>query len=251
MRLLLLLGAAVVLMAGCALMQPLAAQQSQSEEVDSAQYRVLERLRRLARPPGYDSVLYVLDSLQLAEAAEGRRSGAAAGMDSIASGLVGLAGYNLTEYQGGTADFRARERILVLAAPENGRARVISEGMQFEADTSITFNESTGRLSGTGNATFTPPDGDPVDSPSMVYDLSEERGSALDAQTSYSQQGAEWFVRGDMPFAAQDSSFMSHARFTSCEIEEPHYHFETDEIKIVGGNVLVARGVRLYFVEEC
>ncbi|MCH2460181.1 MAG: hypothetical protein MK239_03955 [Gemmatimonadetes bacterium] len=249
MRLLLLLGAAVVLVAGFALMQPLAAQQSQSEEVDSAQYRVLERLRRLARPPGYDSILYVLDSLQLAEAAEGRRSGAAAGMDSIASGLVGLAGYNLTEYQGGTADFQARERILVLAAPENGRARVISEGMQFEADTSITFNESTGRLNGAGNATFTPPDGDPVDSPSMVYDLVEERGSAVDAQTSYSQQGAEWLVRGDMPFAAQDSSFMSHARFTSCEIDEPHYHFQTDEIKIVGGNVLVARGVRLYFAD--
>ena len=63
MRLLLLLGAAVVLVAGFALMQPLAAQQSQSEEVDSAQYRVLERLRRLARPPGYDSILYVQDDV--------------------------------------------------------------------------------------------------------------------------------------------------------------------------------------------
>jgi hypothetical protein len=63
------------------------------------------------------------------------------------------------------------------------------------------------------------------------------------------QQGARWIVRGDMPFAAQDSSFMSHARFTSCDLDVPHSHFETDEIKIVGGRVLVARGVRLHFAD--
>lgn len=219
-------------------------------ETDSTrQQRVLERLRRLGRAPGADSVLYMQDSLRLAQAAQGIRPGAGAGLDSVATALMAMPGYSLTEYRGAAADFRAGERVLVLRADSASRARVVQEGMQVEADTSITFDQSSGLVRMVGSATFTPPEGDPVESPSMVYDLEQGRGSALDAQTSYTQQGARWLVRGDMPFAAQDSSFMSHARFTSCDLEVPHSHFETDEIKIVGGRVLVARGVRLHFAD--
>jgi hypothetical protein len=217
------------------------------EEPDSARIRVMERLRRLARPPGADSVLFAQDSARAEAAALGLRPEAAAATDSITRALLAMPGYSLTEYEGHSADFRAQERVLVLRAAEDGVARVIREGMRVEADTSILFDQTSGRVRMFGNTTFTPPDGEPVRSPSMVYDLDEQRGSALDAQTSYTQSGARWLVRGDMPYAAQDSSFMSHARFTSCELDVPHYHFETDEIKIVGGNVLVARGVRLYF----
>lgn len=218
-------------------------------EADSARARILERLRRLARPPGADSVLYAQDSARLAAAAEGVRPEAGAASDSIARVLLSMPGYSLTEYQGGAADFRAEERVLVLRAPESGKARVIREGMRIEADTSIVLDQTSGRVRMVGNPTFTPPGGEPITSAQMVYDLDEERGTALGAQTAYTQRGARWLVRGDMPFAAPDSSFMSHARFTSCDLEVPHYHFETDEIKIIGGNVLVARGVRLYFAD--
>ena len=160
-----------------------------------------------------------------------------------------LPGFTLTEYDGGAATFEATERILTLIAPDGGRARVSSEGMGVEADTSILYNEETGRLQTEGQSTFTPDTGDPIESTSLIFDISEERGSAFGAETSYSEGGANWLVTGDMPFAAADSSFMSHARFTSCDLEEPHYHFETDEIKIIGGNVLVARPVRLYFAD--
>ena len=221
---------------------------AQEEQVDSAQLRVMERLRRLARPPGYDSVLYVQDSVRLAEAALGNRS-LGAGMDSVATELLGMPGYSLTEYEAESADFQAARRVLVLQAPDGGRTRVTREGIAIEADTSITFDESSGRLRTVGDATFTPPDSDPVDAANMVYDVGEARGSASDAVTAFDQDGAHWIVRGQMPYAAQDSTFMAHAQFTSCENEEPHYHFETDEIKIVGGNVLVARGVRLYFAD--
>jgi hypothetical protein len=218
------------------------------EETDSARLAILERLERLGRPPGYDSVLFALDSAQLADAAAGRRTGGT-GMDSVVTALMRMPGYSLTEYSAEAADFEAQSRVLVLQAPEGGRARVTREGLVLEADTSITFDESTGSMRTVGDATFTPPDGDPVDAVNMIYDLNQGRGSALDARTTFDQEGAEWVVRGDMPYAAQDSTFMSHAQFTSCENDEPHYHFETDEIKIVGGSVLVARGVRLYFAD--
>jgi hypothetical protein len=218
------------------------------EEVDSARLAILERLERLARPPGYDSVLYVQDSIQLADAAMGIRPGGG-GADEVSSALLGMPGYSLTEYEAASADFEAEARVLVLQAPEDGRASVSQEGLVIEADTSITFDEATGSMRTVGDATFTPPEGDAIDAANMIYDLNEGRGSALDAETSLNESGAQWIVRGDMPYAAQDSTFMSHARFTSCDHEEPHYHFETDEIKIVGGNVLVARGVRLYFAD--
>ncbi|HUP53133.1 MAG TPA: putative LPS assembly protein LptD, partial [Longimicrobiales bacterium] len=228
---------------------PAAQQATDGEEADSSRIRIMERLRRLARPPGYDSVLYVQDSVRLAAAAQGNRPTASSQADSVTRALLALPGYTLTEYDGGAADFRAQERILVLTAAPDGRARVVREGMLVEADTSVTFDQTTGRMHMVGNPTFTPPEGDAIQSSTMIYDIDEARGSAIDAQTSYTQAGARWLVRGDMPYAAQDSSFMSHARFTSCDLDVPHYHFETDEIKIVGGNVLVARGVRLYFAD--
>ncbi|HIC13875.1 MAG TPA: LPS-assembly protein LptD, partial [Gemmatimonadetes bacterium] len=187
--------------------------------------------------------------MRIAEIEAGRGFGGAASADSVVAELMAMPGFTLTEYDGGSATFEAAERILTLIAPDGARARVSSEGMSVEADSSILYNEETGRLQTVGQSTFTPDIGDPIESASLVFDISEERGSAFGAQTSYSEGGANWLVTGDMPFAAADSSFMSHARFTSCDLEEPHYHFETDEIKIVGGKVLVARPVRLYFAD--
>jgi len=215
---------------------------------DSARLAILDRLDRLDRLPGADSLLYIQDSTRMAEAASGNRSGGP-GMDSVATALMAMPGYSLTEYEAESADFEAQERILILTAPDAGRARVIQEGLLIEADTSITFDESTGSMRTVGQATFTPPDGDPVDAANMIYDLSQGRGTAVGATTSWNQEGTNWRVTGDMPFAAQDSTFMLHAEFTSCDIEDAHYHFKTDEIKIVAGNVLVARGVKLYFAD--
>lgn len=218
------------------------------EEADSARLQILRRLERLARLPGADSVLYVQDSARMAQAAAGQRGGGA-GMDTVATALLGMPGFSLTEYEAESARFDAPARVLVLQAPADGRARVSQEGSVFEADTSIVFNEETGSIRAVGNGTFTPPDGDAVEAANMIYDINQRRGTALDARTSFAQDGANWLVRGDMPYAAPDSTFLSHARFTSCDLEVPHYHFETDEIKIVAGNVLVARGVRLYFAD--
>ncbi|MDH3272702.1 MAG: putative LPS assembly protein LptD [Gemmatimonadota bacterium] len=223
-------------------------QDTLTQAPDSARLAILRRLERLARAPGADSILYVQDSVRLAQAAQGQRP-SGAGSDSVATALLRMPGFSLTEYDAETADFDAQDRVLVLGAPAGGRARVAQEGSVFEADTSIVFNERTGSIRAIGDGTFTPPSGDAVDAANMIYDLNQGRGTAYGARTSYAQDGADWRVTGDMPFAAPDSSFLAHAQFTSCLNDEPHYHFETDEIKIVAGSVLVARGVRLYFAD--
>ena len=217
--------------------------------MDSTRIKVMERLQRLGRAPGADSSLFVRDSLRQDSLRLNRGSGRSAGADSTRAAILGLPGYALTEYEGGRAEFGADDRELRLRAPEGGRARVNRDGVEVQADTSITYSEASGRVRTVGSSTFTPPQGDPVESGALIYDLQSQRGSAVAAQTAYAQGSARWQITGDMPYANPDSTFMSHARFTSCELEEPHYHFETDEIKIVGNSVLIARPVRLYFAD--
>lgn len=245
-----LVGACVLLAPVAAGAQTMTAQQADSArraEADSVRARILLRLQRLSRAPGADSALFVQDSLAREEGLEGR--GRSSGPDATVSALLQMRGYAVTEYEGGKADFGAAERVLVLTSEEGNRARVNREGMRVEADSSITYSESSGRVRTVGASTFTPATGDPVESGGLVYDLERGRGSAFDAKTTYNQGSAKWNVSGDMPLAAADSSYMSHAIFTSCELEEPHYHFETDQIKIIGNRVLVARPVRMYFAD--
>ncbi len=181
---------------------------------DSVEQRLRERLRRLARPIGSDSVLFQEDSIRRAEAAAGNRPAMAGDADSVIAALSALPGFSLTRYEAESADFAAGERVLVLQAPAEGRAVVRREGIEVQADSGIVFNEATGLMRTRGMSTFTPPDNDPVDAVDMIYDLNQERGSALGARTEFSEGGTRWIMTGDMPWAGQDSTFMSHARFT-------------------------------------
>ncbi|MFH1766388.1 MAG: putative LPS assembly protein LptD [Gemmatimonadota bacterium] len=45
------------------------------------------------------------------------------------------------------------------------------------------------------------------------------------------------------------ASWGTHLSFTSCELEEPHYHFASNNVKIIRGSFLVARPVKLYFAD--
>ena len=223
--------------------------QEAEQQVDSTQLRIMERLRRLARPPGYDSVLFVLDSIAQEESRLNRPAGAGPGNDSTLAALRAMRGFALTEYQADETRFDAQEGVLILHGAEGERARIVREGNEITADTSITVDESSGRVRAIGNPTLTPEVGETIDLDQLIFDMNEARASGTHAKTSYQQGGANWNVTGDMPFAGVDSTFMTHAIFTSCDDTEPHYHFETDNIKIIGGKLLVARPVRLYFAD--
>ncbi|MCG6956876.1 MAG: hypothetical protein LJF04_12880 [Gemmatimonadetes bacterium] len=230
-----------------------AAQQADSlrqAQADSARQQMRERLKRLGRPPGFDTILFIQDSVAEAQRREQRGgTAAAAARDTTLRALLQLRGYGVTEYEGGQADFSAKDRVLVLESSKDRQAHVNRDGNDVKADSSITYSENSGRIRTVGQSTFTPAGSDEVQAEGLVYDLHLGKGSAQDAKTTYDQNGAKWIVSGDMPLAAPDSQYMSHATFTSCDLTVPHYHFETDEIKIIAGKVLIARPVRLYFAD--
>jgi hypothetical protein len=254
----------VLLAAACAVaaVHPLAAQEpgrppshaitpdTSAQQVDSARLKMQQRLQRLGRPLGSDTLFYVQDSVNAAL----RRTGGTAQQpaprsDTTLAQLMRMPGYGVTEYQGGQADFAAKKRILILESSKDHKARVDRDGNDIQADSTIQYNQSSALILTTGASSFTPAGSDQVNARGLVYDLRLGKGSAYDAKTTYDQMGAKWVTSGQMNLATRDSTYMANAIFTSCDMPLPHYHFETDKIKIIAGKVLIARPVRLYFAD--
>ncbi|TVP78776.1 MAG: LPS-assembly protein LptD, partial [Gemmatimonadales bacterium] len=127
------------------------------------------------------------------------------------------------------------------------RAWFSGRGIQLEADSAIVYDDGTGRVRTRGSTLLTPDRGDPVRSRSMVYDIGSSSATALGAETTYSEGGANWIVRGDLDRVEDGLLFGSRTRFTSCDLDPPHSYFEAENLKIIRDRVLVARSVRLYF----
>jgi hypothetical protein len=232
---------------------------------DSVRARILERVRDLSGPA--DTL--PLDTLALdtltrdpagravappspgdpALRAPTRRNGVEipSGADSIMRALAELPGFTPATYQGERADYEARDRRLTLAGTEEDKARFSGRGVRLEADSSIIYDDRTGRVRTQGSTLLTPDQGEPVRSRSLVYDVPTERGTAVDAETTYSEGGAEWIVRGNLNSVQDGLLFGSRTRFTSCDHDPPHSFFEAEQLKVVANRVLIARSVRLYF----
>lgn len=220
---------------------------AQVAAADSARARVLLMLERLSTPPLPDSLRELPDTLS-PEAQRASQPSVGADPDSVYDALTSLPGYEISRYEGTRVEFGA-DRQLTLFGSSEAQARFFRDGaerVELVADSSIIFSEGTGLLRTRGESVFTPQGGDPVTSRTMVYDLGLQRGSAYEARTQYSE-GANWIVSGDLPSVTPELVFGDDVGFTSCDLEHPHYRFQTDQIKIVGGSVLVARPVRLYF----
>lgn len=208
---------------------------------DSLQDIVRGRLERLARALG-DSTGLVPDSLALDSVR------APAAPDSVLAQLFALDGYTRVEYEAAGATFSPESSLLTLFGSGGTQASLNRDGVALRADSALVFDEGAGRLTTIGEeATFTPEDGEEVLTSQIIYDLDEERATAVDAETTMGAGAGNWIVSGDCPWVDGDVSFCHDMHFTSCEEEEPHYHFVAREVKMTPGGTLVARNVLLYF----
>ena len=227
---------------------------------DSARLRVLERLRERGRPAADPQVLdSILQADTTPDAATPPRTVVQTrndqrarpatqlpdGADSIMRALSALPGYSVASYHGREAQFEARDRRLVLFGTPEDRAWFSGQGNRVAADSSITYDDATGRVRTTGPTLFTPDQGDPVESRELIYDVRASRGTAHGARTTYTE-GATWYVEGNLDSVEQGRLFGSGTRFTSCDHDPPHSYFEASDLKVVANQVLVARGVRMY-----
>lgn len=166
--------------------------------------------------------------------------------DSIARQLLELRDYAATQYRGATATFVADSNRLALFGKGEQKAGVVREGQVMVADSLVTFDENTGIACGFGKPEISGGEADaPISGKEMCYDTRNKLAMAVGARTQISE-GANWFVTGDLYY--KDGNAYGHdGRFTDCSLEEPHYHFAAGDVKIVRGDVMVARNVTLNF----
>ena len=217
---------------------------SAQELSDSLRKVVQERLEALTRGLGDSTGLAPPDTV------EERSSIADMVQDSAVRELLSLPGYELVQYRSESATFETESRVLTLLGSEGTNAVINREGLELAADSALVFDENTGRLVTRGQeATYRPEEGDEVLTSGIVFDLDENRATATDARTQMNAGMGDWLVRGDFPWVNADVSYGHDIMFTSCEEDEPHYHFVAREIKIHPGGTMVARNVLLYFAD--
>jgi lipopolysaccharide assembly outer membrane protein LptD (OstA) len=175
--------------------------------------------------------------------------------DSVTTALLGRAGYTTTRYKGTNAQLNARGHELILS----GKAAVERVQTVLVSDT-IIYNDSLRIL----RATAPPQDTIVLRDPSqgtadllaqrrLEYDLRRHFGLVSQLSTSSAQSGQTWYiyghaaaVRGDTTGRGHSVSYAEDASITSCDLSEPHYHFQSSQVKIISKSLLVARPAVLY-----
>jgi hypothetical protein len=239
---------------------------------DSLRARVLERVREQSGPAPRDTTAADTTAADTTAAAPAtpppgtpgtgpalRPAGGAlplpAEADSVMRALAALPGFTPALFQGARAEYDAATRGLILrggiGATEEDRilARFFGQGIRLEADTSIVYDDRSGRVRTVGSTLLTPERGDPVRSQSLVYDVNTQRGTARGAETTYAEGAGEWIVRGTELTVREGEIYGSRTRFTSDDRPEPNSYFEASELKVIADQILVARSVRLHFSE--
>jgi hypothetical protein len=189
--------------------------------------------------PNPDQQIALLDTL-LVRPAEGLTG---VTRDSTWDALLRLAGFVSTEYKADTALFAADSSRLVLRRA----AEVVRQGTRLQADTGIVFWQETSIACAYGNPIVSGQGvGAPVSSDSLCYNTSNQRGLAHRARTQV-DEGGTWYVTGDELMTVAENAYVHDAIFTDCQLEIPHYHFGAKNLKVVRGNIMVARDVTLNF----
>ena len=224
-----------ILAGACALPggpSPLTAQVS-----DSLRAAMQERLERLDRRVG-DSTGLLPDSLEEAEEDPSR--------DSTLLALLELEDYGLVEYRSEGASYDPLNSILMLLG-SGGNSVLTRDGRELSGD-SLFFDEAAGRLVTFGEvANYKAQDGNDLKADRFIYDLREQRGTALGASTEMGAMAGNWRVSGDFPSVSETISYGHDLLFTTCDEEHPHYHFVARRTKLTPSGWMVARNVVLYF----
>jgi lipopolysaccharide assembly outer membrane protein LptD (OstA) len=234
---------------------------------DSARKLLADSLRRLAvvdslirrTPVGSDSLRALADTLRRRLEGRdiiGRKVDVVwEPVDSAMTSLLGREGYAVTKYQGKNVVFNADNHTMYLIGK---RAAVQRDSATLIGDT-ITFNDSTQLIEARGDTVVLR---DPAQGPDDVvsigrirYDIVRRMGRVENVTTAV-ESGQRWIVhgrvaafRGDTSAANRSAFYAKDGWLTSCEEDEPHYHFAAKEMKLISKNIMVVRPAVLYIAD--
>lgn len=161
--------------------------------------------------------------------------------DSIIRALQAREGYRSTRYASDSLTFFAQTREIALT----GDALVEREGMTLEAD-SVRFLQAACALLASGEPKVFE-QGTVLIGEQMSYDTCLRQGLVREALTNFEQSGVDWYLRGGLGIdSAAVRLYAGDGEITSCDLADPHYHFQAGRVKWVSNSILVARPAKLY-----
>lgn len=173
--------------------------------------------------------------------------------DSLTQALLAREGYVATRYCADTVAFDPQAGTLRLI----GNAAVERAGTTLVGD-SILYRDSTRTLfafaeEGRVVRLRDPSQADDIVAERIQYDIASRTGIVWNVRTSL-VSGERWFLRAhravpqlaDSARGEQTAFFGIRGELTSCNLEEPHYHFEAQQLKMISKNIMVVRPAVLY-----
>lgn len=140
-------------------------------------------------------------------------------------------------YSGRAIDFTVATNRIVIA----GGARVLYKGMELRSE-EIAFQSPDRLVVASGSPQLR--DGETqVDGTRMSYRIDSRMGLIYQGRSAF-EPG---YYRGErIKRVSARAFFVENGQFTSCDAEEPHYHFRAARMKIVPDEKVIARPVVLY-----
>ena len=122
-----------------------------------------------------------------------------------------------------------------------GDADVTYKEMRLNADR-VTFNSNTDRMRAEGAPILN--DGkDRITGETMTYDLATRQGMVYEGRTNY-ERG---FIYGEKVKKISENVLeVKHGTYSTCDLHETHYHFESAKMKVMLQDKVVARPVVFY-----
>ena len=160
--------------------------------------------------------------------------------DPMMQALVERPGYRPVIYRGDTLQFSTQDRSIHIRQ----RANIDRAGEKLASD-SVVYDGENKYFIGYGSSKLVNAKGEEVTSEEgpLYYNTERRIGTVIGGRTRWEA----WNVEGNFTLEGTDTLWVEDGFFTSCDLPEPHYRFESDRIKLVLGHIVVAWPVRLYF----
>jgi len=140
-------------------------------------------------------------------------------------------------YSGDTIEMIPAENVVNMS----GKATLEYKDASLGADR-IHYDMKKENLTASGD-TFLKDNSGEIAGQEMRYDLEDDKGVIKEAKT----QHEEWYFRGEtISKVGQEDLYAKNAEFTTCDLDEPHYHFKCRQLKLRIADKVIARPIVFY-----
>ena len=144
---------------------------------------------------------------------------------------------DLVKYQGSEIQYDIKKGTVDIV----GGSDVTYREVHLTADR-VTFDSNTDRMRAEGSPVLTDA-GNRMTGASMTYDLNTRQGTVFEGRTAYDRG----FLSGERVRRVSDVELdVAHGTYSTCDLAEPHFHFESAKMKVLLHDKVIARPVVFY-----